>query len=202
MRAAASVALRAPARAVVTSLMRALCLTGLAWIACGAAIPAKAVVAQLLLERAFALSLTTHRPQKPWPWADMAPVARVDVPRLGIERIVLDGGSGQAMAFGPTVLPGGAAIGRPGTIVLAAHRDTHFGFLRTLRRGDRIELQGIDGTVRRYRVIGADVVRWNQFSIDTDTRARKLDLSTCYPFGALSHGPLRYVVHAVAVAAS
>jgi len=31
---------------------------------------------------------------------------------------------------------------------------------------------------------------------------QKLALTTCYPFGAIGHGPLRYVVHAVEVAAA
>lgn len=183
------------------AILFALCLAGVAVIASGLAIPAKAAVAQMLLERAFDRTLATHRPHKPWPWADMAAVARVSVPRLGVGRIVLSGGSGQAMAFGPTLLPSGAAIGRPGTIVLAAHRDTHFRFLEHVRRGDLIELQGLDGVVRSYRVNSAEIVRWNRFSIDTGAQTSELALSTCYPFGALSHGPLRYVVYAVAVTA-
>lgn len=182
------------------ALMLALCLAGLAVIAYGLGVPVKAAVAQALLERAFDRSLATHRAHKPWRWADMTPVARVRVPRLGIERIVLDGGSGQAMAFGPTLLPGGSAIGRRGTIVLAAHRDTHFRFLDQVRWGDRITLQGVDGAIRSYRVTGARIVRWDRFAVATDAPADALDLSTCYPFGALGHGPLRYVVHAVAAA--
>jgi sortase A len=181
------------------ALMLALCLAGLGMIASGLAIPAKAAVAQLLLERAFDRSLATLRPHKPWPWADMAPIARVSVRRLGIDRIVLDGGSGQAMAFGPTLLPSGAGIGRRGTIVLAAHRDTHFRFLEHLRRGDLIELQGADGAARSYRMAGAEIVRWDRFSVGTNMQTSGLDLSTCYPFDALGHGPLRYVVHAMAV---
>ena len=187
------------ARGLAMPLMIALCLAGLTRIAAGALIPVKAVVAQLLLDQAFDRGLATHRPQKPWPWADMTPVARVSVPRLGIDRIVLNGGSGQAMAFGPALLPGGAAIGHPGTIVLAAHRDTHFRFLEQVGRGDRIELRGVDGATRNYRVTGSEIVRWNSFSIGAATQADELDLSTCYPFGAQDHGPLRYVVHALAI---
>ena len=76
---------------------------GLFEAASAAIIPAKAVVAQVLLERAFELSVATHRPVKPWPWADMAPVARISIPRLGLREVALDSGSGQALAFGPTV---------------------------------------------------------------------------------------------------
>lgn len=182
-----------------TWLLIALCFAGLARTAAGASIPVKALVAQALLARAFDRGLETHRAQKPWPWADMAPIARLAVPRLGVDRIVLDGGSGQAMAFGPTLLPGGARIGGAGTIVLAAHRDTHFRFLQDIRTGDLITLRGTAGTLATYRVTGAGVVRWDAFAIRADRGARGLDLATCYPFHALRHGPLRYVVHAVEI---
>ena len=179
--------------------MIALCLAGFVQVIRGSLIPAKAVAAQFLLERAFDRSLALHRPQKPWPWADMATVARINVPRLRIRRIVLDSGSGQAMAFGPTVLPDAPAIGQPGTIVLAAHRDTHFRFLQHIRRGDRIDVQGVDGRQRRYRVVGAEIVRWDGFAIEPGRAADEIDLATCYPFGAFGRGPLRYVVRARAV---
>jgi sortase A len=179
-------------------LLAALCLAGLARIASAAIVPAKAVAAQLLLDRAFAASLAAHRAQKPWPWADMAPAARLSVPRLGLSRIILDSGSGQAMAFGPTLLPGGAAPGRPGTTVIAAHRDTHFRFLERVRLGDALALQGIDGETHLYRVTGAEITRWDRFAI-ADQPGNSLALATCYPFGALGHGPLRYVVHAIPI---
>ena len=185
---------------LVGTLCAILCLAGAARLAAGAVVPAKAVVAQVLLERAFDRSLRAHAPQKPWPWADMMPVARVVMPRLGITRIVLDTGSGQAMAFGPTLLPGGARIGAPGVAVLAAHRDTHFRVLEQVRTGDAIRVERVDGSVRTYRVTGAQIVRWDRFAV-ADTPFSELALSTCYPFGGLSRGPLRYVVRAVEIPA-
>ena len=186
---------RASGRGLAAMLLAALCLAGLARIAEGAIVPAKAVVAQILLERAFDRSRLSHRPEKPWPWADMTPVARIAVPRLGVDRIVLDTGSGQAMAFGPTLLPGGARLGAPGETVIAAHRDTHFRFLRDVRVGDVIAVESVNGAHRRYRVTSGEVVRWDDFAI-ADRPDNALALSTCYPFDALGHGPLRYVVHA------
>ena len=55
----------APA-AVAVAVGLALCVQGL-WI------PAKAALAQVLLERAFERSVATGRPVKPWPWADTWP---------------------------------------------------------------------------------------------------------------------------------
>jgi sortase A len=164
---------------------------GLCLAARGALIPAKAWAAQLLLDRAFAAGLARHEPVKAWPWADAAPVARISVPRLGVSEIVLSGGSGEALAFGPTHLPASAAIGARGTAVFAAHRDTHFRFLKHVRPGDELRVETLDGRAFRYRVTGGRVVRRDLYAPAGD-----LALVTCWPFGATGHGPLRYVVSA------
>ena len=74
----------------------------------GVWIHAKAALAQVLLARAWAQSDHGRRIQRPWPWADMAPIARLSVPRLHQDLIVLDGDNGQALAFGPGWTPGSA----------------------------------------------------------------------------------------------
>ena len=96
-------------------------------------IHAKAALAQVLLERAWAHSDHGRRTQRPWPWADIAPLARLSVPRLKRNLIVLDDASGQALAFGPGWTPGSARPGTPGLAVISAHRDTQFSFLKALR---------------------------------------------------------------------
>ena len=164
---------------------------GLVLAAKGAWIPVKAELAQLLLDRAFAEGRASGRPARAWPWADSAPVARLSVPRLGLSEIVLSGGSGEALAFGPTHLPASAAIGGPGTAVLAAHRDTHFRFLKRLRPGDPLAVETLDGRTLRYRVASGRVVRRDRYVPSGD-----LALVTCWPFGATESGPLRYVVTA------
>jgi sortase A len=190
----------APMRGLLTLMLLALCLAGLAEVMRGLYIPAKAAVAQVLLDRAFERSRIDHAPRKPWPWADMTPVARLVVPTLDLSRTVLDGGSGQALAFGPTLLPGGGALGRSGTAVIAAHRDTHFRFLKDLRKGDLVFVQTREGTERHYRVTGAEVVRWDGYAVADVAAGERLDLVTCFPFDAIRRGPWRYVVHAEAVA--
>ncbi|MGC4252625.1 MAG: class GN sortase [Sphingobium sp.] len=182
---------RAFGRVLPTILLTALCLLGLTLMARGAIIPVKAWAAQILLDRAFDQSLARHQPVKPWPWADTAPAARIAVPRLGVSQVVLSGGSGQAMAFGPTVMPG-----KPPVTIMAAHRDTHFAFLKSLRPGDRVEVQSIHGKVDRYEVTGTGIVRWDRFAYPAHPARPLLALTTCYPFDAVEHGPLRYVVWA------
>src|ERR1700755_2904480 len=94
----------------------------IAIVLCGQAlwIHAKAFLAQVLLERAFAASLASGYAVKPWPWADTWPVARIEVPRLHRSAIVLAGSSGQALAFGPGHVARTPDAGEPGIAVYAA----------------------------------------------------------------------------------
>ncbi len=169
---------------------------GLALTGKGLWIKAKAVVAQVLLERAFAETVRTGRPVKAWSWADTRPVARIRSERLRESAIVLAGGSGEAMAFGPGHLAGTPRPGDPGTAVIAAHRDTHFSFLKHLKPGDPISITRHDGLKFRFEVTATRVVHWDNPDIDVNAAGRNLALATCWPFGGKTRGPLRYVVHA------
>lgn len=160
---------------------------------------AKAQVAQVLLARAWDETRAGGHAVKPWPWADTWPVARLTVPRLGIDEIVLAGGHGQAMAFGPGHLSRSAAPGNSGNIVLAGHRDTHFRFLRDLRPGDEILLEVAKSPPRRYRVTETAVVDFRDRRPLAASWEPSLTLITCYPFDAMvPGGPLRFVVRASA----
>ncbi len=176
----------------------ALAAAGLVPLGHAAFLHAKAALAQVLLERAWRQAQVDGSAPRPWPWADTAPVARLRAPRLGIERIVLEGDSGRTLAFGPGHSPSSAAPGTHGVTVLSAHRDTHFAFLRDLASGDHIALDTPRGT-RHYRIDDLRVfdVRDGQAHIAHDRDG--LVLVTCFPFDALvPGGPLRYVVSAVA----
>ncbi|KRA65355.1 sortase [Caulobacter sp. Root656] len=180
--------------AMVMAVGLALCGQGL-WI------PAKAALAQVLLERAFARSVATGQPVKPWPWADTWPVARISFPRLHRSVIVLDGASGQALAFGPGHVAGTPDAGDQGTTVYAAHRDTHFALLGQLKPGDEIQIDRIDGRHVRFRTVAAQTVRWDASGVDPHAPGRALALATCWPLSAKAHGPLRYLVWAKPVKA-
>ncbi len=159
-------------------------------------IKAKAGLAQILLDRAFAESIATGKPVKPWGWADTWPVARIAVPRLRTSAIALAGGSGQALAFGPGHLAQTPKPGERGTTVYAAHRDTHFRFLGDLKIGDEIKVTRDDGITFTYEMTGAEIVRWDQSRIDAGAVGYNLALATCWPLDGQLGGPLRYVVHA------
>src|ERR1700758_2853371 len=73
--------LRRPPR-FPTAAAAILCVTGLVLFGPGVWIHAKALLAQVLLERAFSASLASGEPVKPWSWVDTWPVARIEVLRL------------------------------------------------------------------------------------------------------------------------
>lgn len=177
--------------ALVLLVVGCVCLAHAAWI------PAKARLAQLLLARAWERSRTQGVDVPPWPWADTHPVARLSVPRLGIERMVLAGISGRTLAFGPGHYDGSAEPGRRDNVVLAGHRDTHFAFLRELAPGDEIFLEARSGARQRFRVERAQVLHEREGAVMEPTGRAELTLITCYPFDAVvPGGPLRYVVQA------
>lgn len=179
-----------------------LALIGAVLFGDGAYIHAKAWLAQVLLERAFDRSVATGEVVKPWSWADTWPVARIEVKRIGASAIVLDGTSGQALAFGPGHIERTADARERGVAVYAAHRDTHFRFLRNVAIGDVIEITRRDGRHFRYRVDSSAVVRFDASGIDPATQDAELVLATCWPFDAVTSGPERYVLHGVLMGAN
>lgn len=176
-----------------------LALIGTVLFGDGAYIHAKAWLAQVMLERAFDRSVATGRPVKPWSWADTWPVARIEVKRIGAGAIVLEGTSGQALAFGPGHIHRTADAGERGVAVYAAHRDTHFRFLRHVAIGDVIEITRSDGRRFRYRADNSAVVRFDASGIDPEAQDFELVLATCWPFDAVTSGPERYVLHATLI---
>ena len=174
-------------------------LAGLVLFGQGAYIHAKALLAQILLERAFAETIATGRAVKPWSWADTWPVARIEVKRLRARAIALAASSGQALAFGPGHVELTPDAGERGVAVYAAHRDTHFRFLKDVAIGDEIAVTRRDGRTIRYRADRSSVVRFDDSGLDPLTGGYELVLSTCWPFDAVTQGPLRYMLHATMI---
>lgn len=172
-----------------------------AWqVASAGWIHAKALVAQHLIASAWAQAREGGPPRRPWPWADMRPVARLVVARRGVDLVVLDSASPRALAFGPAHVGGTAPPGTWGNTVIVAHRDTHFRFLREVAVGDEIEMETATGGRARYRVAENAVVDRDEAQV-MDPAAARLTLITCYPFDAVVPGTrLRYVIVADRIA--
>jgi sortase A len=182
-------------RRVHRALVIILAAVGLWQLGGGLYIHAKAWLAQELIAASWAKTLSGDREVRPWPWADTWPVARLQLPASGTDLFVLADASGRSLAFGPGFLNGSAAPGTRGNTIIAAHRDTHFKFLRDAPIGAEVTMQDPSGDSHRYRIVGSQVidVRHERLALDADVPT--LSLVTCYPFDAVvPGGPLRYVV--------
>jgi sortase A len=163
-------------------------------------IHAKALLAQHLISSAWVQARDGGVARRPWPWADMRPVARLALAARGVELVVLDSASPRALAFGPAHVGGTALPGTWGNTVIVAHRDTHFAFLRHVAVGDEIDLEAPGGVRASYRVAEISVVDQRDSRV-MEPDAAQLTLITCYPFDAVMPGtPLRYVVIAERIA--
>ena len=182
-----------PSRIIVTCL---LCL-GFWQFGQGAYIPAKAWVAQELMQRAWRRAETGEEQAAPWPWADTFPIARMTAKGGDIDLIILEGGSGRTLAFAPGHMSASVLPGEIGNTIIAGHRDTHFQFLQYMKKGESILLETTEGRKYLYQVTGIDVVDSRRGSLVLDTESPMLSLVTCYPFAAHeAGGPMRYVVTA------
>ncbi|HEX6051229.1 MAG TPA: class D sortase [Gemmatimonadaceae bacterium] len=125
------------------------------------------------------------------------PVARLVIPRIGLDEIVVEGVSDADLRAGPGHMIGSAFPGAPGNAVVSAHRDRHFRSLGRLVVGDTIHTESDAGrvswTVSRVRVVDADArVLWS-------TRVPALTLTTCWPIRFFGPAPDRLIVEATPV---
>ena len=108
-----------PAKVVGNIAVACLLCLGFWQLGQGAYIPAKAWLAQELMQRAWQRADYDDDRQAPWPWADTWPVARLKANAGEIDLIVLAGGSGRTLAFGPGHL---SASALPGDRTIVARR--------------------------------------------------------------------------------
>lgn len=126
-----------------------------------------------------------------------APVARLIIPRIGLDDIVLEGVGDDELDAGPGHLPGSAMPGMPGNAVLSAHRDRHFRHLDELQVGDTVVTEtGISKSawvITGRRVIGKETPALFQ------TEEPTLTLTTCWPVRYLGSAPDRLILTAHAI---
>lgn len=183
-----------------------LLLAGMTQAAQALSMPIKAMLSVYLIDNAWAQTLAGETDARPWPWMDSVPVARVTVPRLGQDMIVMRGVSGTVLAFAPGWHEGSVPPGSEGISLVAGHRDTHFSFVKDLKMGDRIELQTASGETVSYEVSEMEMLDKPELSVrNLKGNDSILVLSTCYPFqqnilDGTNRADMRFVVVARKVA--
>jgi sortase A len=125
-------------------------------------------------------------------------VGRLEIRRLHISRLVVEGDGENALRLGVGHVPGSALGGPNGNTVLAGHRDTFFRCLRHIRIGDEVFLQ-VAGDLNRYRVTSMRIVSPGDGAVMKGSGGRQLTLITCYPFGFVGSAPKRLIVNATPV---
>ena len=126
-----------------------------------------------------------------------APVARLVIPKIHLDDIVLEGVTPAALNGGPGHLPGSALPGAQGNAIISAHRDRHFRRLGELAIGDTIRTQTLTDSVT-WRVMGRKVVN-REAPVIRKEPGEVLTLTTCWPIGYLGGAPDRLILRAVPV---
>jgi sortase A len=122
-------------------------------------------------------------------------VGRVEIPRLGLSAIVVEGTDSTALRRGAGHIPGTALPGEAGNVGVSGHRDTFFRPLKDLRIKDEIRFSTLNGDFR-YEVESLRVVEPSNVRVLAPSRENVLTLVTCYPFFYIGAAPKRFIVRA------
>jgi sortase A len=126
-------------------------------------------------------------------------IGRLDIPRLDISVIVIEGVRAATLRRAVGHIPGTALPGQQGNVGISGHRDTFFRPLRNIRRDDMATLTTLAGEFR-YRVVSTSIVRPDNIAVLNPTENQVLTLVTCYPFYFVGPAPTRFIVRAERIA--
>jgi sortase A len=125
-------------------------------------------------------------------------IGRLEISRVGISVVVLEGDDAHTLRLGAGRVPGTAWPGHGGNVAIAAHRDTFFRGLRDVRKDDRIRLL-TTANEYVYRVESTLIVNPTQVEVLDPTSQPTLTLITCYPFHYIGDAPDRFIVRALQI---
>jgi sortase A len=138
---------------------------------------------------------SASRPPKPRILVDGDVIGEIQVPRLGLNAIVVQGDSPATLRRAVGHLSESALPGEQGNVALAAHRDTFFRPLRDMRVGDEIRFKTPERSFE-YLVESIEVVAPDNIQVLEPSTGRDLTLLTCFPFHYVGPAPKRFVVRA------
>lgn len=123
------------------------------------------------------------------------PIGSIEIPRLRLSSVVLEGDDAAALLLGVGHLSDTPLPWHDGNTVLAAHRDTFFRPLAHIRKGDVIRFSTADAALE-YVVKELKVVEPTAVEVLEPTSAATLTLITCFPFDYIGPAPQRFIVRA------
>jgi sortase A len=124
-----------------------------------------------------------------------AVVGQLEVPRVGLSVMVVEGADDGDLKRAAGHIPGTALPGQPGNVGIAGHRDGFFRPLRGIQRSDTMILSTLQGAYR-YRVVSTSVVQPEDIQVLYPTKHDSLTLVTCFPFDYVGSAPKRFIVRA------
>jgi|HubBroStandDraft_1064217.scaffolds.fasta_scaffold05003_7 sortase A len=154
--------------------------------------------------REFDKKLQAQAQNKPIALTSIAPVpipakhgivGSLQIPRIGISVMVVEGADDSDLKRAVGHIPGTALPWNSGNVGLAGHRDTFFRPLRSIQRGDRITMSTLQGEYR-YRVVSTGIVGPDDTQVLYPAGQDRMTLVTCFPFEYIGSAPKRFIVHA------
>jgi sortase A len=198
---------RTRADRIVQWMERGLAVLGTVCLTWVGATTMKAVTYQRKQNEQFARLATSTQQTAANRRRDLAPsspeapvlIGRLEIPRVGLSAIVMEGDDDNTLNVAVGHLPDTPLPWQEGNTALAGHRDTFFRALGRVQVGDGIDLETRQGTFR-YRVTHQMVVEPDDLWVLEPSQATALTLITCYPFNFVGSAPRRFVVHAERIA--
>lgn len=128
-----------------------------------------------------AVSPTTAPPLAPV--AEGEPTARLQIPKIGVDKIVVEGVGLPDLKKGPGHYPGTPLPGQAGNAAIAGHRTTYgapFNRIDELKPGDEILVDTVQGSFR-YIVAEQLIVSPKQVDVLDNKGDNRLTLTACHP---------------------
>ena len=122
-------------------------------------------------------------------------IGRMEIVGIGLAVPMLENYDPATLTRGVGHVPGTAAPGGLGNLVLAGHRDTFFRPLRSIKPGMEIKLTTSAGTWQ-YSVDRTEIVTPDRVDVLEIGDRPEMTLVTCYPFDFIGAAPKRFIVHA------
>lgn len=111
------------------------------------------------------------------------PVAKIEIPKIGVDKLVVEGVSVADLKDGPGHYPETPLPGQKGNAAIAGHRTTYgapFNRVDELVPGDEIFVDTVQGRFR-YLVVEQLIVSPSQVEVLEDKGDNRLTLTACHP---------------------